>query len=216
MPMREKSMPEESMPEKDVPEKYVTTIRNGQPIVEYNPEYKAHRRHITRWPDRITSALVGLAGAAVIGTVAAAASYVLPLVPVATHAGMAALSAIAASTGVLAAAGVAAIGVVASLAVVGVAGFLALAGAVRLYDEYKIAMENDFRPASALAAGGVTLAAALAMAVTAAPERPQEGLSKTAAVATAFDTAARANADVSVLAVQKGQEQTNASPPRRR
>ena len=188
-----------SSPEKPALKKYMTTLRNGKPFIEYTPEYKAQLRHKTRWQDRIASGLVGLAGAAAIGTLAAVASYVAPLVPIAAQACMAALSTIAASTGVLAAAGVAALGGGASLAVVGVVGLLSAAGAFRLYDEYKIAMENDFRPVSALSVGGVTLAVALGMAMTAAPELPQNApqqtapqqfaVSKRASVSAAFDSA---------------------------
>ncbi|MDI1226422.1 MAG: hypothetical protein PSY14_01905 [bacterium] len=201
-----------SSPEKTAPKKYATTLRNGKPFIEYTPEYKAHRRHKTRWPDRIVSGLVGLAGAAVIGTIAVAASYVLPLVPVAAHASMAALSAIASGTGAVAAAGVAALGGVALLAVVGVAGLLAAAAAFRLYDEYKIAMENDFRPVSALSAGGVTLAMALGMAVTVAPEPQQAAVSKIASASTAFDTANRAKVNTPSPAVQSGQAAKNSAP----
>ena len=201
-----------SSPEKTAPKKYAATLRNGKPFMEYTPEYKAHLRPKTRCPDRIVSGLVGLAGAAVIGTVAAAASYVLPLVPVAAHAGIAALSAIASGTGVVAAAGVAALGGVALLAVVGVAGLLAAAAAFRLYDEYKIAMENNFRPVSALSAGGVTLAMALGMAVTAAPEPQQAAVSKIASASTAFDTARRAKVNTASPAVQSGQAAKNSAP----
>ena len=201
-----------SSPEKSAPKKYVTTLRNGKPFIEYTPEYKAQLRHKTRWPDRIASGLVGLAGAAVIGTVVAAASYVLPLVPVAAQAGMAALSAVAAGTGVIAAAGVAALVGVAGIAVVGLAGILTAAGAFRLYDEYKIAMENDFRPVSAFSAGGVTLAVALGMAMTVAPEPQQAAVSKTPSASKAFENAGRAKVNTLSPVIQAGQAAKKSAP----
>lgn len=194
-----------SSPEKSIPEKYVTTLRNGKPYTEYTTEYAAHLRHQNRWPDRILSGLVGLAGAAVIGTVIAGASYVLPLVPVAGQAAMAGLSAVASTAGVVAAAGIAALGVVAGIAVAGVAGFLTLAGALRLHEEYTIAMKNDFRPVSALSAGGVVLAAALGMAVTAAPEAPKAAVSKVASLSPVFETARGLKMGAASPAVQMAQ-----------
>lgn len=175
-----------SSQEKSAPEKFITTPRDGKPFIKYNPEYNAYLRHQTRWPDRILSGLVGIAGAAIIGTAVAAAGYVIPLVPVAAQGAMTTLSAIAATTGVVAAAGVAAVAGVAGLAVIGVAGVLALQSAFRLYDEYTIAMEHNFRPLSALSAGGAMLAAAVSIAVTAAPAHEETALSKTASASAAF------------------------------
>lgn len=199
--------------EKSAPKKYVTTLRNGKPFIDYTPEYKAQLRHKARWQNRIASALVGFAGAAIIGTVVAAASYVLPLVPVAVHAGMAGLSAIASSTGILAAAGVATLGGVACLGVIGVAGLLTAASALRLYDEYKIAMETDFRPVSALAASGITLAVALGMTITAAPKPQQKtAVSKIPSASTAFDAARGTKVNTVSPAVPTGQSKNKSSP----
>ncbi|HYD18572.1 MAG TPA: hypothetical protein VEF76_08850 [Patescibacteria group bacterium] len=193
--------------EKPALKKYVTTMRDGKPFTDYTPEYKAHLRHQKRWSDRIASAIVGLAGAGVIGAVVAAASYVLPLIPVASQGAMAALSVVAFGTGLLAAAGVAAAGFVAGaagLAVLGGAGLLAASAAVNLYFDFEREMITYFRPASALATGGATLAVALGVAVGVAPETQPPAVSKVSSVAIAFDAARAGKMNAAPASLQKG------------
>lgn len=124
---------------------------------------------------------------------------------------MAALSAVASSAGLVAATGVAALGSVLGLAAVALAGAAAVYSAFWIYEQYEM-VKDAVRPVSMLSAGGVTLAAALGMAVTAAPEPQQPALSKIGSASTALDSVRSAKVSSTSLAMKIGQAAKKSVP----